>query len=283
MRVGYLGPEGTFSHEALLTHGDPSDDAVALATNHDVVVAVQDGRVEMALAPIENSYEGAVSATLDALAFDAPDVVVVGELVMAIHHLLLGAAPVELETVEQVVSHPQPLAQCAATLRRLVPGASAIAATSTADAVRDIVASGGPRAAIGTAAAARTYGAVVLAEGIEDEPGNETRFVWLARADSGLAQAGVAAAPSGRTSLLFHGHGDGSPGWLVDCLAEFASRGVNLTKIESRPMRSALGHYIFHIDLDGGPGVPAVTEAITALRTHCEEVRVLGSYAVAIR
>ena len=282
MRVGFLGPDGTFSHEALLAFGDGADESVALSTVHDVVVAVQDGRVDRALAPIENSREGAVSATLDALAFDAPDVVVTGEAIMPIHHLLLAGSALELGEVEIVVSHPQPLAQCQATLRRLLPQATAMAAASTADAVREVVASGGPRAAIGTASAAKAYGAHVLAEGIEDEPGNATRFVWLERASDQDAGAGADSGLPGRTSLLFHGTGDGSAGWLVDCLAEFASRGVNLTKIESRPLRSALGHYIFHVDLDGGPGDPAVAEAVDALRAHCEEVRVLGSYAVPI-
>lgn len=275
MRVGYLGPEGTFSHEALLAFGDPADEAVPLANNHDVVVAVQEGRVDRAIAPIENSHEGAVSATLDALAFDAPGVVVTGEEVMAIHHQLVAAGPIELSAIGEVLSHPQPLAQCAATLRRIVPQATPVTATSTADAVRAVVAAGGARAAIGTATAARSYGAHVLADGIEDEPGNQTRFVWLAREGEQV----VAPGPSpGRTSLLFHGSDDNSAGWLVGCLSEFASRDVNLTKIESRPLRSALGHYIFHVDLDGGPGDPAVAEAVDALRVRCQEVRVLGSY-----
>src|SRR5262245_37417671 len=112
-RVGYLGPEGTFSHEALLAFGSSEDDPVALASVHDVVVAVQDGRVEHAIAPIENSHEGAVAATLDALAFDAPDVVVTGEEVMPVHHLLVAASAIPLGDVTEVLSHPQPLAQCA--------------------------------------------------------------------------------------------------------------------------------------------------------------------------
>jgi prephenate dehydratase len=279
MRAGYLGPEGTFSHEALLAFGDSGDELVPLSTVHDVVVAVQDGRVDRALAPIENSREGAVSATLDALAFDAPDVMVVGEAVMAIHHLLVAAGPMQLEDIEVVLSHPQPLAQCAATLRRLMPQAKPVAATSTAEAVRSVVQDGGAKAAIGTATAAKAYGAHLLAEGIEDEAGNATRFVWLERHAGQPVATGTGQGVKGRTSLLFHGTGDGTAGWLVDCLSEFASRNVNLTKIESRPLRSLLGHYIFHVDLDGLLADPAVDAAVEALRAHCEEVRVLGSYA----
>ncbi len=280
MNTGYLGPEGTFSHEALLAAGDQTTVGVPLATVHDVVVAVQDGTVPRGLVPIENALEGAVSSTLDALAFDAPDVVICGELVLAVHHLLLAAGPVALPDLEAVVSHPQPLAQCAHTLRRLMPQAMTVAASSTAEAVREVVSSGGCRAAIGTAAAARVYGAHVLVDGLQDAPGNATRFVWLTRRDA-VDEAALPTGPGARTSLVFHGHGDGTAGWLVDCLSEFATREVNLTRIESRPLRSALGHYLFHVDLEGGVADGPVDDAIAALRRRCEQVRVLGTYAVA--
>ncbi|WP_354699754.1 Bifunctional chorismate mutase/prephenate dehydratase [Paraconexibacter sp. AEG42_29] len=281
MRTGYLGPEGTFSHEALLAAGLQDVDAVALSSVHDVVVAVQDGRVRRAIVPIENALEGAVNPTLDALTFDAPDVVLTGELVLAVHHLLLAAGPTPIDGLEVVVSHPQPLAQCAASLRALAPRATPVVASSTAQAVQDVVAEGGPRAAIGTAAAARVYGAHILAEGLEDEPGNATRFVWLARAgDADAVPPHDPAAPA-RTSVVFHGDGDTTSGWLVRCLSELASRGVNLTKIQSRPLRSALGHYLFHVDLDGRADDPQVAAALSALSTHCETVRILGTYAAA--
>ncbi len=283
MRTAYLGPEGTFSHEALLASGVADAVPVPIASVHGVVVAVQDGTVRRGLVPIENALEGAVNATLDALAFDAPDVVICGELVLGIHHLLLAAGPVPLDELEVVVSHPQPLAQCARSLRILAPQATPVVASSTAQAVRDVVAQGGARAAIGTAAAARVYGAHVLAEGLEDEAGNATRFVWLARrgdaAAAAVSSGGPGTSEHARTSVVFHGHGDGTPGWLVDCLSEFASRAVNLTKIESRPLRSALGHYLFHVDLVGRAEDTAVAEAVAALARHCEDVRILGTYA----
>jgi prephenate dehydratase len=281
VQTGYLGPEGTFSHEALLASGVVDAEPVALPTVHDVVVAVQERRVRRALVPIENALEGAVNPTLDALAFDAPDVVIVGELVLEIHHLLLSAAPVSLDELQVVVSHPQPLAQCARTLRQLAPQATPVVATSTAQAVADVVAEGGPRAAIGTSAAAEFYGAHVLVDGLEDEPGNATRFVWLARRGDEGAGMPLEDGRHARTSVVFHGHGDGTPGWLVRCLSEFATRGVNLTKIESRPLRSALGHYLFHVDIEGRAADAAVADAVHALAAHCKAVRILGTYAVA--
>ena len=269
-RLGFLGPEGTFSHEALLAAGVPGT-PVALASVHEVVLAVQDGRVDRGLAPIENAMEGGVSATLDALAFDAPDVAVVGELVHPIHHCLVAGGPLALAEVQEVHSHPQGLAQCARFLRERLPHARTVAAASTADAVRSAA---GTAAAIGPRAAAERYGATVLLEGIEDDPDNVTRFVWLSRDP-------VPDARPTRTSVLFHGAGDDSPGWLVRCLSEFAFRGVNLTRIESRPLRSQLGHYLFHVDCVGGAGEEPVAGAVAALRQHCEVVRVLGTYAAA--
>ena len=273
MRVGYLGPEGTNSHEALLSTGAEGTH-VALDTVHDVVLAVQDGRVDRALAPLENSVEGGVNATVDALTFSAPGVVIVGEVVLAVHHCLVAAPGARSESLATVLSHAQGLAQCASALRRLVPGARLEAVASTAVAVRRAAAEPGV-GAVGTRTAAARYGAAVLAADIEDQPDNATRFVWLAP---------VGTTPDGpptKSSIVFHGAGDASPGWLVRCLSEFAFRGVNLTRIESRPLRSVLGHYAFHVDLDGAPGQQAVDEAVEALRAHCESVRVLGAYRAA--
>jgi prephenate dehydratase len=275
MRVALLGPEGTNSHEALLTTETGTEaHLVVLGSNHDVVLAVQDGRADRALAPLENSVEGGVNATIDALTFAAPDVVIVGEVVHAVHHCLVAAPGTEVAALHTVLSHAQGLAQCAAALRRLVPGARPEAVASTARAVERAACEPGV-AAIGTRTAAARYGAEILAADIEDEPDNATRFVWLARA--GTAPDG----PPTKSSVVFHGAGDASPGWLVRCLSEFAFRGVNLTRIESRPLRSVLGHYLFHVDLDGAPGQPAVDAALKALRAHCEEVRLLGAYRAA--
>ena len=281
MRLGYLGPAGTFSEEALRATPDAEGaQLVPFTSIHDAVMAVVSGDVDRALVPIENSLEGAVNATLDALTFGTREVAIVGETVLPIHNCLIAARPLEPAEIEVVVSHPQPLAQCARFLRAELPGAELRAATSTADAVRTVAASDAPWAAIGTRLAASLYGARVLRDGIEDDPDNATRFVWLAHAGA-PPPASTASARDWKTSIVFAGAGDASPGWLVRCLSEFAFRGVNLTKIESRPRRRQLGHYLFLADLQGRADEPPVADAIAGLHAHCEEVRVLGTYPAA--
>jgi prephenate dehydratase len=278
LRLGYLGPAGTFSEEAVRSAPDGvGAELVALRTVRETVMAVHDGTVERAVVPIENSLEGPIGVTLDTLA-EEHDVSIVGELVLAVSPCLIAREAIELGTIERVVSHPQPLAQCARYLRDSLPAAEVVPVASTAEAVRLVVAEPAPWAALGTRRAAELYGATVLADGTEDEPGNATRFVWLARTPA-------AADPSRptKTSLAFWGAGDASPGWLVRCLSEFAFRGVNLTKIESRPMRAQLGHYRFFVDCEGDARESPVAEAVAGLQAHCERVRVLGSYAAAGR
>ena len=279
MRVGYLGPEGTFTQEAMLASGLPEGgEPHPLPTVHDTVMAVHDGTVGRALVPIENSLEGSVNDTLDTLASDATDVRIVGEVVHPITQCLIAREGVAAQDVETVVSMPQASAQCARFLRAALPAAAIVPANSTADAVRTVAASDAPWAALGTALSAQLYGCAVLQEGVEDVAGNETRFVWLARAGEDDVLAGGGAP---KTSVVFWGPGDDSPGWLVRCLSEFAFRGVNLTKIESRPRRGRLGHYLFHIDMDGRADETMVADAVRALHSHCEVVRLLGSYPAA--
>jgi prephenate dehydratase len=278
MRLGYLGPAGTFSEEAARTAlGDGDAELVGIATVRDTILAVHDGSVDRAIVPIENSLEGPIGVTLDTLA-DDHDVAVVGELVLAVSQHLIAGAELALQSIERVLSHPQAISQCARFLRERVPNASIEPASSTAEAARIVVAQGQPWAAIGTLRAAELYGATVLARDIEDEPGNATRFVWLAR--RAAAEMPADGTPA-KTSLCFWGSGDDSPGWLVRCLSEFAFRGVNLTKIESRPLRMRLGHYRFFVDCEGSAVEPSVGEAVDGLRKHCEQVRILGSYAAA--
>jgi prephenate dehydratase len=281
VRIGYLGPEGTFSHQALLD-SEPSAgaEAVALATLYDTVMAVQEGGVDFALVPIENSLEGSVDVTLDTLAGDASDVAIVGETVAEIRNCLIAAGPIELAAIEAVYSHPQPVAQCAHFLRSRLGGARVIATSSTADAVRSVTANPGePHAALGNRLAASLYGGRILLEDVDDEAGNQTRFVWLARREQREA-VGALLDETGepKTSIVFWGAGDGSPGWLVRCLAEFADRGISLTRIESRPRRIGLGHYMFFADFEGAGEDPQVVAAVEGLRARCQDVRVLGSY-----
>jgi prephenate dehydratase len=276
MRAAFLGPEGTYSHAALLADPRAAEwEAIPAPTVHDAVLAVEEGVVDRALVPIENSTEGAVGPTLDALAVETEGVRIVGETVHPIRHAVIARVPLDLADVEAVLSHPQANAQCARFVRATMPRAGVVSVASTAEAVRIVVSSEEPAVALGPALAAEIHGGVVLQDGVEDTEDNETRFVWLAPA--GTEPFGEPT----KTSVVWWGAGDESAGWLVRCLSEFAFRGVNLTRIESRPRRMSLGHYMFFADLEGaaapGDGGP-VTEAIVALADHAETVRVLGSY-----
>lgn len=280
MRIAHLGPAGTFTEEA----ARPAAKAVGaqlagFATVAATLDAVRDGAADVGLVPIENSLEGTVTATVDRLSAHA-ELAIVGEAVLPITQCLIARASTGIDRVDAVLSHPQGLAQCTRFLRERLPAARLVPAASTADAVRALAAEPAGSAAIASRGAAALYGGVVLAEGIEDEPGNATRFAWVARA-GGAAFPPAADGARWKTSVLFGGSGDDSPGWLVRCLSEFAFRGVNLVKIESRPARRRLGHYRFLADCEGRREDDPVTGAIAALSAHCEEVRVLGSYPAA--
>ena len=283
MRVAYFGPEGTFTQEALIsaTAGQDGLDLVPLPTIYDTVMAVHFGAVQRALVPIENSLEGSVNATLDALAMETEDVSIIGEVVHPIRHCLIARTALELSEIETVVSHPQATAQCARFIRARLPHANVLAGSSTAEAVRTVAEHDGPWAALGNRLAAERYHCEVLRAGVEDVPDNETRFVWLAPVGRPPGQPGEAAAVGPwKTALVFWGVGSEAPGWLVRCLAEFASREVNLTRIESRPRKQGLGRYMFFVELEGRDTEAHVTAALDGLRAHVETLRVLGSFPV---
>jgi prephenate dehydratase len=272
LRVAFLGPRGTFTEEALRASAPEPVEEIPYPSIHETVMAAHDGETDMAVVPIENSLEGAVTTTLDALAGEADDLRIAAEVVFPVRHCLMAREQLPLERIERVVSHPQATAQCARFLRERLPQAERTAAGSTADAARTVAESDAPWAALGSRLAAELYGAVVLAEGVEDHPDNQTRFVWLAPA--GHEPWGE---PS-KTSIVFWGFNDVSPGALVDVLGELSSRGINLTKIESRPRRGGLGHYMFFADLDGAAADAHVAEALEALSGRVQAMKVLGSY-----
>ncbi|HEX3617706.1 MAG TPA: prephenate dehydratase [Solirubrobacteraceae bacterium] len=285
MRVGYLGPEGTFSQAAVLSApGAGEFELVARETIHDTVLAVRDGSVDRAVVPIENSLEGSVNITLDALVFDAERVRVVGETVLGVEQCLIAQEDIPFEEIEVVISHPQATAQCRDYIRTKLPEARVMSASSTAEAVRLVTERIRHRwAAVGTRLAAELYDCVVLEPGIEDVSGNQTRFVWLAQdgADSGVPGLAVADDAPWKTAIVFWGEGTESPGWLVSCLSELAFRGVNLTRIESRPLREGLGRYMFFADLDGRESDAQVQDALSGLRGRVNVLRTLGSFPVA--
>jgi prephenate dehydratase len=276
MRVAFLGPAGTHSEEALRASAPVGAEAVPHPTIYDAVMAVQEGGVDRAIVPIENALEGSVAVTLDTLTVEADRVRIEAEVVQPIHHCVIARTEIPLSGVERVVSHPQATAQCARFLREHLPHAEHVTAPSTADAVMTVCAGdGGSAVALGSSLAAELYGCRVIATNVEDHADNVTRFVWLAREDE-VGEPGRDA----KTSIVFWGGGDQSPGWLVDVLNEFAGRDVNLTRIESRPRRTGLGHYFFYVDLEGATGAGPVEDALGAVRGHVEELRVLGSYGL---
>ncbi len=276
MRIAFLGPHGTFTEDALSGAVGTGDfEALRTATVHDAILAVERREADRAFVPFENSIEGSVRSTLDTLAFDTEAVTILGEHDYVVRAHLIAREPLELSRVTAVLSHPQPLAQCARFLREELPGVERRSMSSTAEAVRTVAAADEPWVAIGARSAAELYGCAILREGIEDEEGNVTRFVWIG--PTGAVPEGGGAW---KTSLIFSELGEDHPGALVDALQVFSSRDVNLSRIESRPLRQGLGRYMFFCDLEGAQEAAAVSEAISALRTKAESVRVLGSYPI---
>lgn len=276
MRIAYLGPAGTFTEDALGEAAAGTEfEPLATGTIPEAILAVERGEADRALVPIENSIEGSVRPTLDTLAFETGAVTIVGEHDHDVRIHLIAREGVAIEDVEAILSHPQPLAQCSRFLREALPGVEQRGVSSTAAAVRMVSESGRPWAALGARSAAELYGCALLREGVEDEAGNVTRFVWIAPAGTEPGSGGA-----WKTSLVFSELGADHPGALVEALAVFSSRDINLTRIESRPLRQELGRYMFFCDLEGALRDEAVAAAIGELHQKAGSVRVLGSYPV---
>lgn len=270
-KIGFLGPPGTFSEEALFSAVTPDElEPVPLMSIHEVVAAVERRDVDKGIVPIENSIEGSVNVTLDMLAFEA-NLLIEREIVMPVVNNLIGRRGTKKDLVKTVISHPQPLAQCRGFITREFPAAIVVAANSTVEAVKLVAErEGRETVAIGTALAAQLYGLSVLRRKIQDFPDNRTRFVFIGR---------EMPAPTGydKTSIVCFIHQD-RPGSLLQILQEFAFRSINLTKIQSRPTRKALGEYCFFLDLEGHVEDANVAEALKCLRCKIRQVKLLGSY-----
>ena len=266
-KLAYLGPPGTFTEEAALRY-QPAAELLPCPTEGAVAAAVEAGRAEEGVLAIENSIEGPVTRTVDALVHDT-HLCIKSEIILAIEHCLIAATGTTLDSITAVYAHTQALNQCRKFIEQRFPKARQVAALSNAAAVEEVLGVPGA-AAIAGARAADLYGAQVLERGIGDSPHNKTRFVVLAPADS---------APTGRdkTSIAFTVAHD-RPGTLIDVLHEFSDRSLNLTKIESRPSREELGIYIFLVDLEGHRSDPAVAEALAAVQAKAFFFRMLGSY-----
>jgi len=274
MRIAYLGPPGTFSEEAVarcdLARGD---EPVPHVTFADAYAALRRGEVDGALLPIENSIEGSIGATLDLLVHE-PGPLIRREVLLPVRQHLLARPGMRLADLKRVLSHPQPLGQCSRFLREQLPGVALEPSHSTADAARKVAAGEPDAAAIGSRKAAERFGLAVLADSIQDVDENVTRFVLLAQADE---------APTGRdrTSIAFTLDRD-RPGGLYEVLGEFARRGINLSKVESRPMKEALGHYVFFIDFERHRLDPEAALALAGVRALVHRMFLLGSYPQAV-
>lgn len=269
MTVAFLGPEGTFT-AAAADQVAPGVDRLALPTIPDVVDAVRDGTADVGVVPIENSIEGAVNLTLDTLAFGESGVYIRGETTVAISMNLLVQPGTTLAEVKEVRSHPMALPQCRDWLHAHLPGIQLVTSGSTARAAEEVAEGDGTLAALGPLNAGQRVGLEVLAADIHDREGNTTRFVVLGRRMH---------APTGadKTSMVVF-LGEDRPGLLMRVLDEFALRNINLTKIESRPTKQALGEYCIFIDAIGHVSEARMAEALRSVHRHVDEVRVLGTY-----
>jgi prephenate dehydratase len=272
-RLAFLGPEGTFSEIALrrLPEGEGAE-ALPLETVADCFAAVRAGLAAGAVVPLESSVEGPVTATLDELSAGVP-LHISREVLVPVRLALLGRAGTTLAAIRAVASHPHATAQCRHWLRANLPATRILATTSTAEAAVSVAeGTAGAEAAIAAAASGERYGLVAIAEDIGDHRDAVTRFVLV-------VPPGPPPPPTGsdRTTLVTF-IADDHPGALLELLTEFAVRGVNLTRIESRPTGHGLGRYCFSIDCEGHIADARVGDALAALHRFCAEVRFCGSY-----
>lgn len=273
IRIGYLGPEGTFSEEATIRYAAGREVTIADRPSlEDIFRDVATGRLEQGVVPVENSTEGAVGAVLDLLA-GPYNLCVHGEIFLPVRQTLMARRGLRLEQVERVISHYQALEQCRGFLRRRLPTALLEECASTAAAAGRVAASAAPWAALGPARAGLKHGLQEIAPNANDYPDNVTRF-WILGKEPRPAKS----EQNYKTSIVF-GLGD-RPGALYTILREFALRGINLTRIESRPAKKNLGEYLFFIDLMGGQEESMVREALQEVNSITLGLKILGSYPV---
>lgn len=269
-RVAYLGPEATFSHAAALRQFGTSATLLPQADMADIFREVERGNAAYGVVPVENLIEGAVTSTLDL--FPDSDVFIVAELYQEVMQNLLSREA-DMSAVRVIYSHPQAMAQCRTWLRKNMAGVHLETVSSTGEAAR-LAAQGTGAAAIGSLAAAELYGLQVLAKSIEDIPNNYTRFLVIAREPA-------PAPTTPKTSLLAALKDE--PGALYRMLAPLAEAKVNMTKIESRPLKRRPWEYRFFIDVDGNPADTLLAGVLETMKKACTELRILGTYEKAQR
>lgn len=268
LQVAFLGPQSTFTHQATLQQFGLSAALVPLKSIPAVFEEVERGRAHYGVIPVENSTEGVVNHTLDM--FINSDLKIIAEIMLEISHHLLSKSG-RMEQITKIISHPQPLAQCRHWLETNLPDVPLIDVSSTAAAAQ-MVAEDDSAAAIASSAAAVQYGLQVVKARIEDNPHNFTRFLIIGRKSPGKGD-------DDKTSIMFSIKDE--PGILYRMLEPFSKRKINLTKIESRPMKQKAWEYVFFLDLIGHSDDETIAEALKELRPHCHFLKVLGSYPLA--
>lgn len=269
LTVAYLGPEGTFTEAAALKRFGSAVEGVSCASIDDVFRAVENGKVQYGVVPVENSTEGAVGRTLDLLL--QSQLLVCGEVMLPIHQCLM-AVQCDLNEILTVYSHPQSLGQCQGWLNANLPRAARIAVSSNAEAAR-LAASQAGSAAIAGSQAALHFNLQVCVENIEDDARNTTRFLVLGKQQ-------VASSGKDKTSMVLSAAN--RPGAVHDLLKAFANHGVSMTKFESRPARSGLWEYVFFVDIEGHEADERVAAALAELKHTAAFIKILGSYPVAV-
>ncbi len=274
-RVAFLGPEGTFTEQALLSQADlATQQLVPMGTFAEVLAAVDTGQADLGFVALENSIEGTVNVTIDALALEH-DLLIQREVVLGIQLSLMAPPGMGLADVERVLTFPVAAAQCRTWLAEHLPAAEVVAANSNAEAARLVGEEhDGRSAAVAPALAAKIYGLEVLASDIEDHPENSTRFALVGR--------GPVPPPTGHdtTPIVVFQRTDRA-GSLLAILQEFAARAINLVKLESRPTKKALGDYCFIIDLEGHLADEIVADCLRDIRSKVADIKFLGSYPAA--
>ncbi len=278
-KMGYLGPAGTFCEEAAQVMTNPNNnwELIPCSSIDGVFAAVHCHEADCGIVPVENSCEGSVNLTLDLLAYEYP-LEIAGEVILPVRHNLLARPGVKLENITQVLSHPQALAQCRQYLSKSLGDINLVTMASTAEAAHRVAESNLPWAAIGTQAAARTYGLSILRLEIQDRGDNETRFIILTPAGKDRSSPNSEKEGKGayKTSLVISLRD--RPGALFKALEQFYLYGVNMSKIESRPAKTRIGNYLFFIDIEGHQLEPRIGKALRGLRNIVADLRLLGSY-----
>ncbi len=271
LKVGFLGPEGTFTQQAVYKQFGHSVRALPLASIEEVFHEVESGSADFGVVPIENSSEGTVNHTLD-MFLNSP-LSIAGEVELRVHHNLMARSG-SLGEVQRVCAHPQALAQCRAWLDENLPGVERVPVSSNAEGARRARDESGT-AAIAALAASEVYGLAVLYPEIEDRPDNTTRFLLISR---------KSAPPSGedRTTLLLSTSHTGEAGTLFRLLEPFATHGISMTRLESRPSRRRKWDYVFFVDVEGHAEQEPLRSALSELKARASLFRVLGSYPRAV-